>query len=522
MRKLWLLSLILLISFFHPQLSHAADEPQCCLSSGLAERGISPPETCIKYDPSAQPIINYVANRCPPDTTQRNGRVVACSTESQTCRSFIAGTTNQTATNIINISPPPTTFASITPRLQIPIPTFKGFSNDVRTKCLDTNIQDEGSGDGADDQLAADSPDADAGTVENTESSGCDNEVVDIPYIGEYFSAIYGYLVSIAGIVAGIIIVIAGFQWLIAAGNAAKISEAKKRIANAVVGLILALGSYTVLFLVNPDLVTFKALRLAVVQREELPQPETATMAIGSRPPGTSDDYTQVPIITLGVNGAGQVTTKSNLEALKTVGAIMYNNYGLQLLVASGARPMPSQLAMVVKRCQPWNPSTRNYQQGQGCKVATLSKPEWWLGPGQPNPAFLNDGVHLNALDIHVGAKSGWKKPIGYTIPENEYTKANGFAGKVCRSCGGIGTIPGRACRAADPCQQAVMVEMMKAGFGVLLNVKKGPCGKAFEPWHFQKRPDGAKQGGTVTDIGTWRNLVDRATAIADGKESCK
>jgi hypothetical protein len=60
----------------------------------------------------------------------------------------------------------------------------------------------------------------------------------------------------------------AGVKWMLAAGDSQKISEAKKKIGNAVIGLILVVSAYTILYLINPDLVTFKSIRIAMIPKE--------------------------------------------------------------------------------------------------------------------------------------------------------------------------------------------------------------------------------------------------------------
>jgi len=95
-----------------------------------------------------------------------------------------------------------------------------------------------------------------------------DQRYITVPYLAEYIASLYQYLVGIATILATIMIMYGGFRWVTAAGSPDKIGEAKKTIVGAVIGLALALGSYTVLNLINPDLVTFKALRLAVVEED--------------------------------------------------------------------------------------------------------------------------------------------------------------------------------------------------------------------------------------------------------------
>ena len=88
----------------------------------------------------------------------------------------------------------------------------------------------------------------------------------------EYIESIYKMFIGIVGILAVIMIMVGGFQWLLAAGNAQKISGAKATIISAVMGLVLALMSYTILNIVNPNLTN---LSLKVKPPEVLTEEET-------------------------------------------------------------------------------------------------------------------------------------------------------------------------------------------------------------------------------------------------------
>jgi cell wall-associated NlpC family hydrolase len=79
---------------------------------------------------------------------------------------------------------------------------------------------------------------------------------VKIPYLSLYLAAVYRLGIGVAGVLAVIMIMIGGFIWLAAAGDAGKIGVAKKMITGAVVGLFLAVGSYTFMQIVNPDLLS--------------------------------------------------------------------------------------------------------------------------------------------------------------------------------------------------------------------------------------------------------------------------
>ncbi len=69
-----------------------------------------------------------------------------------------------------------------------------------------------------------------------------------------YIGGVYKFLVGIAALAAVFMIMIAGYRWLFAGGNTGAIDDAKTKIKGAVAGLVIALLSYTILNLINPDL----------------------------------------------------------------------------------------------------------------------------------------------------------------------------------------------------------------------------------------------------------------------------
>jgi len=92
--------------------------------------------------------------------------------------------------------------------------------------------------------------------------------------LGEYIKNIYNYGVGIAAIVATVVLMIGGFQWIIAGGSGEKIGEAKAWISAALSGLVLVLSSYTLLNLINPNLVNFKIIDIASILKIEPIEPD--------------------------------------------------------------------------------------------------------------------------------------------------------------------------------------------------------------------------------------------------------
>ncbi|MEK9151837.1 MAG: D-alanyl-D-alanine carboxypeptidase family protein, partial [Patescibacteria group bacterium] len=99
-------------------------------------------------------------------------------------------------------------------------------------------------------------------------------KTLDIPFLADYISAVYKYAVSVAGVIAAVIMMIGGFQVLTAGGDAGRVTQGKERIENALVGLFLSLGVYLILNTINPDIVTLKGLQVNIVKRREFTQEE--------------------------------------------------------------------------------------------------------------------------------------------------------------------------------------------------------------------------------------------------------
>lgn len=77
-------------------------------------------------------------------------------------------------------------------------------------------------------------------------------------HLGDYIKVIYNYALRLASILAVVVIIIAGAQWVTSGGNAESITSAKKRIAGAMMGLFIAFLSYFILQAVNPSLLSLR------------------------------------------------------------------------------------------------------------------------------------------------------------------------------------------------------------------------------------------------------------------------
>jgi hypothetical protein len=87
--------------------------------------------------------------------------------------------------------------------------------------------------------------------------------------IAKYIGAIYKYSIGVVGILAAVMLMVGGVIWLVAGGNATRVSEAKAWIASSLTGLVLVMTSYLLLSQINSDLINFKITKLQTVGGEE-------------------------------------------------------------------------------------------------------------------------------------------------------------------------------------------------------------------------------------------------------------
>ncbi|MHB8830842.1 MAG: pilin [Patescibacteria group bacterium] len=78
--------------------------------------------------------------------------------------------------------------------------------------------------------------------------------VLYIPFLGQYISAFFNYILGISLVAAAIVLIWGGFLYVYGA-TGLQVSDAKKKMTDAVVGLIIIFGSYLILANINPNLI---------------------------------------------------------------------------------------------------------------------------------------------------------------------------------------------------------------------------------------------------------------------------
>lgn len=99
-----------------------------------------------------------------------------------------------------------------------------------------------------------------------------DPAVAKVTDIGAYVNTVYKFLLGFGITVAIVMVMIGGLQYVLAAGGG-NVKQAKERIQNAVVGLILLFCAALILQSVNPRLLTLQPPRLAAIKRVDTIEP---------------------------------------------------------------------------------------------------------------------------------------------------------------------------------------------------------------------------------------------------------
>lgn len=76
--------------------------------------------------------------------------------------------------------------------------------------------------------------------------------------LGEYILNFYRWFVTVAGVFAVAMLILAGFRWITAAGNTGKIQDSKDMLYGAYSGIVLIMLSFLLLQFINPSILSLR------------------------------------------------------------------------------------------------------------------------------------------------------------------------------------------------------------------------------------------------------------------------
>lgn len=347
--------------------------------------------------------------------------------------------------------------------------------------------------------------------VYGTGKNGCDKGFVCANTIERYLNGVYKFAASAGVTFAIVLIMVGGAQY--AVGSAAGSIEAgKKRITNAVIGLVLVLSVHAILTFVNPDIATLGALKLEVVKHEDDTSVDTLfggtsihpSIAEGKLKELTPNKY----LLTNGTQGIHEdiwadfpqvarsyydKTSKCvdrNWWSVSAVGTCEKRGEGQKLKIASGGRSQERQAELYFDMCL-------REKNGVGCSAVVCNPfprdssgpvEEYESGKWRVKQNVLEEHDEDGNLNTDEGLRkylADWATSYGQTTcPHN-----TGFTVDVWpESSGG---------KISFVSQHMLLEQTMK---------EEGWCRLTTEPWHFEY------QGNTVSgaidcnwEIGTMK-----------------
>jgi len=285
----------------------------------------------------------------------------------------------------------------------------------------------------------------------------CDDPTVpcQIPWIGEYIKAIYQYSIIAIGILAVVVLMLGGTMWLTAGGNKERISEATKWIRGGIMGIIIALCSYVLLVILNPNLTILKPLNITYMKKgdliyldspdlsEPVPQEEINKDPKKSKVDLNPNNWKTVPNDKkgLGITTRGSLTSgEPSIEGLKKVAECFRKldskNY---IDVASASRSKEVQQKLYNENCSggTCNPPTCNPAGGNCPHTSGVAFDAWACNDKvckgkdfqyQLQNCFFEAGFCLLKL------KSGKGECWHFELPQwsTACYKTNHYEGKYC------------------------------------------------------------------------------------------
>lgn len=99
----------------------------------------------------------------------------------------------------------------------------------------------------------------------STPTKSIDGSTVVVSFLGEYINALYGWSLAAGALIAVVMLMLGGLQYVLSRGKSKYIEKAKTRITNAITGLVLLLAAYNIAFLIDPSTVKLKSLTVQYV-----------------------------------------------------------------------------------------------------------------------------------------------------------------------------------------------------------------------------------------------------------------
>lgn len=168
--------------------------------------------------------------------------------------------------------------------------------------------------------------------------------------LGVYINAVYNWLLIAGAVVAILVMMIGGLQYTLARGNAGAIGQAKDRITNAGIGMVLLLGAYVVAYLIDPNLTRFESLDISSIERRQYFPPNGEDV---DTTPRNDINYNLVAIEgdKIIFSGTENQISADLLPNLQAAALDFHQKTGIKLRTASAFRSPQKQATLFYDQC---------------------------------------------------------------------------------------------------------------------------------------------------------------------------
>lgn len=179
---------------------------------------------------------------------------------------------------------------------------------------------------------------------------GYETKSIASNFLGEYIQAIYGWLIAAGAMIAIVLIMVGGLEWMLSAGNPGRVTKAKERINHALVGIVLLLSAYSIAYLIDPSTVMFETLDIQQISNKEYfpPEGEYTEIVQGRVITGTPIDAQGENIIFI----TSDKTLHPDASVALQQAAAAYNaTTGKSIIVTSATRDLKRQAELFYDQC---------------------------------------------------------------------------------------------------------------------------------------------------------------------------
>ncbi len=223
-------------------------------------------------------------------------------------------------------------------------------------------------------------------------------DFVEIPILAQYIVAVYKFLLGISAVAAAIMIMYGGFKYILASTGAG-VKEGQTAIRDALIGLVLLIGTYTILQTVNPEALALNALKIRIIR----PPEEAYFAANGTGDPfysaGAADRAARDP-----VQGDAPALSPADLVDISSIpfdkslgGPENLKNYCSSKAEAQAATTYDQKIKLLVRAVLGWQKTCIDNKLCVYCQACTTSIPSGMIN-GNPAPNYVAE----NAIRLHI------------------------------------------------------------------------------------------------------------------------